>query len=114
MGKKVEAYPYVNVYLDKKNNAGNIQYNFTVIRQDIKDYALLKYRDKEQFNFNAIIEYLPQSVQHQTLTLEEMKGFLIDKNVIVEPKNIMEELKCFFEDWEPAKRLVFIYKYINK
>ena len=41
--------------------------------------------------------------------MEKVKDFLIGEDVIVEPRNILEELKKFF-DWELAYRLAFYHR----
>ena len=41
--------------------------------------------------------------------MEKVKDFLIGEDVIVEPRNVLEELKKFF-DWELAYRLAFYWE----
>lgn len=97
MVERVEAYPWVTVTLDKKNNRGTVGYNMIVLKKEIADYKPYQYKDGDEFIFDAILTYLPSRIQYHTLTMEKVKDFLIGEDVIVEPRNILEELKKFFD-----------------
>ena len=97
MVERVEAYPWVTVTLDKKNNRGKVIYNMVVLKKEIADYKPYQYRDGDEFIFDAILTYLPSRIQYHTLTMEKVKDFLIGEDVIVEPRNTLEELKKFFD-----------------
>lgn len=97
MVERVEAYPWVTVTLDKKNNRGTVGYNMIVLKKEIADYKPYQCKDGDRFIFDAILTHIPSRIQYHTLTLEEVKDFLIGEDVIVEPRNILEELKKFFD-----------------
>ena len=97
MVERVEAYPWVTVTLDKKNNRGKVIYNMMVLKKEIADYKPYQYKEEDEFIFDAILTYLPSRIQYHTLTMEKVKDFLIGEDVIVEPRNILEELKKFFD-----------------
>ena len=97
MVERVEAYPWVTVTLDKKNNRGKVIYNMVVLKKEIADYKPYQYKDGDEFIFDAILTHIPSRIQYHTLTMEKVKDFLIGEDVIVEPRNILEELKKFFD-----------------
>jgi hypothetical protein len=97
MVERVEAYPWVTVTLDKKNNRGKVIYNMMVLKKEIADYKPYQYKEEDEFIFDAILTYLPSRIQYHTLTMEKVKDFLIGEDVIVEPRNVLEELKKFFD-----------------
>lgn len=97
MVERVEAYPWVTVTLDKKNNRGTVGYNMIVLKKEIADYKPYQYKEEDEFIFDAILTHIPSRIQYHTLTLEEVKDFLIGEDVIVEPRNILGELKKFFD-----------------
>ena len=97
MVERVEAYPWVTVTLDKKNNRGKVIYNMMVLKKEIADYKPYQYKEEDEFIFDALLTHLPSRIQYHTLTMEKVKDFLIGEDVIVEPRNILEELKKFFD-----------------
>ena len=97
MVERVEAYPWVTVTLDKKNNRGKVIYNMMVLKKEIADYKPYQYKEEDEFIFDAILTYLPSRIQYHTLTMEKVKDFLIGEDVIVEPRNVLEEIKKFFD-----------------
>lgn len=97
MVERVEAYPWVTVTLDKKNNRGTVGYNMMVLKKEIADYKPYQYKEEDEFIFDALLTHLPSRIQYHTLTMEKVKDFLIGEDVIVEPRNILEELKKFFD-----------------
>ncbi|ENI8662154.1 hypothetical protein ABZZ08_002892 [Listeria monocytogenes] len=97
MVERVEAYPWVTVTLDKKNNRGTVGYNMIVLKKEIADYKPYQYKEEDRFIFDAILTHIPSRIQYHTLTMEKVKDFLIGEDVIVEPRNILGELEKFFD-----------------
>lgn len=97
MVERVEAYPWVTITLNKKNNRGTVGYNMIVLKKEIADYKPYQCKEEDRFIFDAILKYLPSRIQYHTLTMEKVKDFLIGEDVIVEPRNILGELEKFFD-----------------
>ena len=54
MVERVEAYPWVTVTLDKKNNRGTVGYNMIVLKKEIAGYEPYQCKDGDRFIFDAI------------------------------------------------------------